>query len=314
MKLPQLVDDMSFAEYLADPMPEPSLTSSLCKAMLSTAPRRVWAENFDPEDQDEDEAKFDLGTACHALVTGAGNKIAVIDAKDYRGGDAKAQRDAARKAGMTPILKTKWPAVQLMAERAWEEFSSNPDIGPLLSSSKREATIMWQEAGIMCRCRPDFYHEVTNTMIHYKTTATSIQPSGLARFAASQGWDLIAAHYDAGARYLTGRPSQQFFAVQEVDKPHLGVVVKLDPTFMETAHMRRDEAVNRWAKCVRSDIWPGFPRNTILLECPEWHERNMTAEKDAEENARKGGTDLLAMARQWQAPEGWRKADGSVTE
>lgn len=314
MKLPVMIteDQMDFPTYLGDPMPEPSMTSSIVRDLLSTAPRKVWqkTKRLNKDAEANNKTTFDLGTAAHALFTGSGEPIAVIDAKAFDTNDAKAQRAAAYAAGKTPILKANMPRVQEMAKAALEQFSANPDIGPFLRGEKgpllREATIMWKEAGVMHRCRPDFYSPEHNVIIHYKTTGVSIAPSELSRYAANAGWYLTAAHYGNGAKMLAGSEPKQFFAVQETDAPHLAAVAELDAVFMGNAHMRRDRAMMIWGRCLQNNTWPGFPNRTVKLECPEWLERNLAAEKDAENEAKAAGKDLLDMARQWQAPEGWQ--------
>ena len=315
MKLPVMLteDQMDFPTYLGDPMPEPSMTSSLVRDLLSTAPRKVWqkTKRLNKDAEDNNKTTFDLGTAAHALFTGSGEPIVVIDAKAFNTNDAKAQRDAAYAAGKTPILKANMPRVDAMACAALEQFSENPDIGkffkaPLGTELLREATIMWKEAGVMHRCRPDFYHPGENVLIHYKTTGTSVAPSELSRYAANVGWYLTAAHYAAGVKALTGREPLQFFAVQETDAPHLCVVAELDATFLANADMRRERAMMIWGRCLQNNTWPGFPNRTVKLECPEWLERNLIAEKDAENEAKAAGKDLLELAQQWQAPEGWQ--------
>ena len=315
MKLPQLIPEnrMSFPTYLADPMPVPSLTSSLVRSLLSTAPRKVWqnTQRLNPNFKAVQDGKFDLGSAAHALFTGSGEPIAVIDAKAFNTTEAKAQRQAAYDAGRTPILKHNMPRVDAMACAALDQFRDNVDIGkffkpPLSEALLREASIFWKEDGVMHRCRPDFYHHGENVIIHYKTTGVSIAPSELARYAANSGWYLTAAHYGAGAKALTGEYPRQFFAVQETDEPHLGLVAELDNIFFETAQMRRARAVTIWARCLRENVWPGYPTRTVKLECPEWLERNLVADKDAETEATRGGGDLLDYARRWQAPIDWQ--------
>lgn len=302
--------EMDFKTYLADPTPEPSMTSSIVKALLSTAPRKVWetTPRLNKNAESVNKTTFDLGTAAHTLLTGEGNPIAAIDAKAFNTNDAKQQRDEAYAAGKTPILKANMPRVEKMARLALEDFSENPDIGPSFNSASlaREVTLVWQEGGVMHRCRPDLYDQNENIIIHYKTTGTSIAPSELARYAANAGWYLIAAHYEAGFKALTGSAPRQFFAVQETDEPHLTAVAELDNTFLANAHMRRERAIQIWAKCLRNNTWPGYPNRTVKLECPEWLERNLIADKDAEQTALSDGTDLIDMARQWQAPQGWQ--------
>lgn len=313
MKLPVLIEQMDFATYLADPMQEPSLTSSLVKSLLSTAPRRVWEETprLNKEAVSENKKAFDLGSAAHRLFTGTGAPIVEIDAAAFNTNAAKAARDEAYAAGKTPILKANMPRVRAMAASALDQVRDNPDIGHLFSEKEfaklgREVTICWQEGGVMHRCRPDFYSAEHNIIIHYKTTGQDVAPATLAKYAANSGWDMTAAHYHQGALALTGHPPRQFFVVQETAEPHLLMTAEVDATFLEVAMMRRARAVTIWGRCLRENVWPGMVSRTIKLECPEWHERDMIAAKDAEEAAKMEGTDLLEMARQWQAPEGWQ--------
>jgi len=319
MKLPALIQNMDFTAYLADPAPEPSLTSSLVRDLLSTAPRKVWEQTkrLNKFAQDKNDSKFDLGSACHTLFTGSGEPIVVIDAKAFNTTVAKQQRDDAYAQGKTPILKDNMPRVDAMANAALDQFSDNEDIGHLLKDCLRESTIIWREGGTTHRCRPDFYHHAENVIIHYKTTGVSIAPSELSRYAANAGWYLTAAHYAAGAKAYTGKKPRQFFAVQETDAPHLGLVAELDNTFLEYARMRRERANFIWARCLATNTWPGYPTKTVKLECPEWLERQLIAEKDAEQEALNDGADLLELARQWQAPEGWQlpsEMNGEVLE
>lgn len=313
MKLPILIEDMDFATYLGDPMDEPSLTSLLVKALLSTAPRKVWQETkrLNKDAEDTTKTAFDLGSAAHRLFTGAGQPIAVIDAKAFNTNAAKEARDAAYDAGKTPILKHNMPRVQDMAAAALDQVKDNPDIGNLFAPHRhkellREATIMWREAGVSCRARPDFYHPGENVMIHYKTTGTDISPSTLAKYAANSGWDMTAAHYHRAGKALTGSAPRQFFVVQETDEPYLLLTAELDAVFFGNAEMRRERALHIWGRCLRENVWPGTISRTIKLECPEWYERQLIAEKDAEEAAKLEGVDLLEMMRRWQAPTDWQ--------
>ena len=308
MQMPTLIEGMTFADYLADPADSPSLTSSIARALLEHAPLRVWYDTprLNPDAERENKAAFDLGTAVHAVLTGEGDEIAVIDADDYRTKDAKAARDAAYAAGQTPILKGNMASVEAMAGAARHQLGANADTAAVMDSpdTAREASVFWREGGVSCRCRPDFYDRATNTIVHFKTTGTSVSMHGLARYAASSGWDITAAHYAAGMRALTGSEPRQLFAVQETAKPHLLMVAELDPAFYENAQMRRDRALTVWGRCLASGQWPGFPVHTITIELPEWHERNSIAAKDAEQEIAQSGKDILDLCYRWQSPEG----------
>lgn len=313
MQLPTLIEGMDFSVYLADPMPEPSLTSSLVRALLDTAPRKVWHQTprLNKDAKPETKSAFDLGSAAHRYLTGTGAAIVPVDAKDWRTKAAKDARDQARAAGKTPILVGDLERLEAMTAAAREQVADNPDVAEMLTGSRRQETIregsvFWKEDGVLCRCRPDFYHPDTNTIVHYKTTGTDLAPFTLARFAANAGWDMTAAHYEAGIRALSGERPRQIFAIQETEEPHLMLFAELDAAFLANAMMRRQRALSVWGRCLAENVWPGMISRTVRLECPEWHERNIIAQKDAEQAARDEGVDLLDLARHWQAPEGWQ--------
>lgn len=296
MKLPTLIEDMDFETYLADPCDPPSLTSSLVRSLLSTAPRKVWEKThrLNKNAKDENKTIFDIGTAVHATFTGSGNPIAVIDAKDYRSGAAKDARQEAYDNGQTPVLIGKIDEVYDMGGVAKFEFGKNSDIGPILKGALKESTIIWREDGVMCRCRPDFYHKKENVIVHFKTTGTTIHESLLPKFASNQGWEMTAAHYRAGAKMLTGKAPKQYFAIQETEPPYLCMVAELDSMFMDIAIKRRQRAAYIWAQCLNAGVWPRHSSVTVKLECPPWHEAQLLEQEDKEQYAKSKGKDVMA--------------------
>ena len=125
---PSLVEGMDFPAYLADPCDIPSLQSSTVKALLETAPAAVWerTKRLNPAAEDVHKRTFDLGTAAHAELIGAGETVVVIEHDSYRKTEAKAARDAAYEAGQTPILEADAPRVQAMAEAAMLQLDAEP--------------------------------------------------------------------------------------------------------------------------------------------------------------------------------------------
>ena len=284
MSEPRLIEDMSFADYLGDPAPEPSVTAGILRELLNGTPRHVWERTprLNKDAAPENKAAFDLGSAAHAQFVGHGAALDVIQADNWRTNAAKDQRAASYQAGHTPILEKEFARVEAMASAATAQFGQHAEIGPLLKFMRRESTIIWNDVGVTNRCRPDFLDLAVPVIVHYKTTATRLSPSALPRYAAGAGWDLTAAHYAAGVKALTGHEPKQFFAVQENTPPYLGVVIELDPIFVACGTMCRELALGIWAKCLRENVWPGYPSGTLRLECPPWHESMMTAWKDAE--------------------------------
>ena len=276
MNLPTLIEDLPFADYLADPAAEPSITSSVVRLLLVTAPAKVRLEipRLCPDALDRHQRKFDLGTAAHALFIGGGEPLVIIEADSYRTKAAKAERDAAYAAGHTPILADELPRVQAMAAVAHEAFSENEDVCPAMMQGLSEATVVWREAGITARCRPDIYlpDDREPVIVHYKTTAIDVgDDRAVQRLAVNMRWDIIHAHYEAGIAALSGLPPAQFFAIQEVEPPYLCAVRELDAALQAKGEQDRRGALRTWASCIRNDDWPAHGISTRIIECPPWH-------------------------------------------
>ena len=282
---------MDFPAYLADPCETPSLTSSNVKLLLSSAPAmvRMKTPRLNPEYVDTADEKFRIGTAAHALLVGGGEKIGVIEYPNYKTNKAKRARDRAIADGRTPVLEANFERVKAMVKAAERQFGES-DLGEFLDDHhlRSEATILWREAGTLNRCRPDWLmipDYIAPIVIHYKTLNVSLGRTSLARYAVNMGWDLIAAHYGAGVKMLTGVSPAQGFAVQQQFPPYLTRVVNLDEMFIRPAMARRAMALDIWAKCVATGSWPGYGGRTVTLECPHWHEAESMAQVN---RARKG--------------------------
>lgn len=306
---------MSFKDYLDDPCDMPSLSSSTARDLLKTAPKRVWwgTKRLNPAYTPKRANQFDLGTAAHTVLIGHGSRLAVGPFDAWRSKEAKAFKAEAYEREHTPVLESDLERVMDMAEAAREQFAESPDIGFMfrepVQGVKHEASIFWREMNVANRCRPDLLALRTTEppiIVHYKTTKVVLSSRALPRHAADQGWHLIAAHYDAGLKALTGHDPLQFFAIQEVDPPHLTMVTELSKPFFGTGEMRRSRALKIWGRCTNSGIWPAHVTRTVQIDIPPWFETQEIADKDAERAVLDSeGKDPLDTMLHWQAPSGW---------
>lgn len=311
MNYPSIIERLKFSSYLNDPCDEPSLTSSGAKALIRKTPREVWEETprLNPDHVRKDQTKFDMGTAVHAILVGVGDNLSVIDADSYRGKAAQELRQAALDADLTPILAGQYQTARNVAQAASEGLSQNPDVGPILRDSDRELSMFWREAGITHRARPDFYHRKTNTIIHLKTTEIQLREHTLGKYLFDQGHAETAAHYHAAQLRATDSKvkPRQFFVVVNIKPPHVVATIGVSPMWIEHGQMMRDQAINTWGRCLKSNNWPGLSSETIWPELPEFAERRMIEIKDAYEAAESSGKSLLDIGLHWQAPVGWQK-------
>ena len=79
--------DLDDDTYHGDPCPTPSMSAGNAKRLFQATPRHAADDHPrlrlpDLPDDDEDGAapQFDLGKACHALVTGKGAEVVSLDA------------------------------------------------------------------------------------------------------------------------------------------------------------------------------------------------------------------------------------------
>ena len=123
-----------------------SFSGSLAKLMIMETPRAVWwkSPRLNPKFKPQFKNIWDRGSAAHALMLDAGAEIVKIDAKDWRGGEVKKQRDEARAAGAIPILVSDYDELMEMRDEAFEQLEALEGGNPFLSGAP-EVVIRWKE-------------------------------------------------------------------------------------------------------------------------------------------------------------------------
>src|SRR3990167_1335678 len=193
------IHTISAEVYHADPCDESSLSSSVAKVLLNQSPRHAWMQHpkLNPDYRPEENSRFDLGSAAHALLLeGNQAKIAIIEADDWRTKKAKEERDEARANGLLPILVKHDFALKAMVKAA-NEFIETTELKGIFENGKPEQTVIWQEGDIWCRARPDWLTNDNKIILDYKTT-DSAAPEVFIRQIPRMGYDLQSEFYDRG--------------------------------------------------------------------------------------------------------------------
>jgi hypothetical protein len=262
--------DVSSTSYHADPAPEPSLSASISKVLISQSPLHAWYAhprlNQDYRQQEREE--FDIGKAAHALLLEGEDIMVVVDADSWRTKAAKEARDAARAEGKSPVLAHKHTAIKEMASIAQQAIANCQDLhGYTLADGKAEQTLVWNSDGIYRRSRLDWRSNDGKLILDLKTTDTNASPEIFANQIARMNYDL------QGAFYLDGNnePDAKFvFLVQEVTAPYAVSFVGLSPSMLELGQMKYQEAVRIWKQCMESGKWPGYDSRIAWAEAPNW--------------------------------------------
>jgi len=301
--------EMSAEDYHADPIVPGSLSSSIAKLLIYQTPRHAFFEHprLNPNFKKDEDAKFDIGNAAHALMLRDPKPFAILDFADWRKKEAQEQRDEARAAGKIPLLTEQWQRVNNMVHLARMQLQGHQDSFDAFTDGKPEQTLIWNEGETYFRIRPDWLpDDRARTYYDYKTSETA-DPDTWQRIAFSVGHDIQAAFYRRGVRALGLAQKPRFkFVVQETSEPHALSVIELSDEAMDLADYKIERAIRRWNWCMENNAWPAYPAYTHVIGAPKWHEENFLAREEAEAGmARAAGVEtaeLLALSLRYQSP------------
>lgn len=308
--------DISAEEYHADPCPTPSLSSSLTKVLVQETPLHAWTAHprLNPLFERNDEDKFDLGNASHALILNDPKKFAILPFDDFRKKEAQEAKAAARAAGKIPLLTKHWDRVVAMVASGRDQLDSSADFARVFTMGKPEQTLIWCETEfqgapakpVWFRARLDWLpDDHTQPYDDFKSTE-SADPDVWSRIVFSVRHDIQASFYRRGIRALgLARQPQMRFVVQETSTPNCVSVMKMSAEAMELADRDVERAIRKWRWCTAQGWWPGYPAKVHTIMPPAWLEtQRMDRESRIEEisQGEKVDPDLLALGFRAQAP------------
>ena len=270
------IQQVSEADYHADPALVPSLSNSIAKTIIQHSPYHAWLEHpkLNPKYQHRDSGTFDIGTAAHALLLeGNQAKIAIIEADDWRTKAAREVREEARSNGLTPILAKHNAAVNRMVDAA-KSFIETTELRGIFQDGAPEQTLIWQEDDVYMRSRLDWLTADRRLILDYKSSA-SAEPRWFSRQIANMGYDMQAAFYLRGLA-ACGHPNAQFvFLAQEVEPPHACSLHAIAPSMYEIAQAKVQQAINIWRQCMKSGEWPAYNNQIHWAEATAWQMAQM---------------------------------------
>lgn len=270
--------DISAVDYHANrsPIPPFSLSSSVASILLSESPAHALAAyKAGTDGEDDDDPKFDLGTACHRLILEGNDGFLVVDAPDWRTKAAKEQRDAARAIGAIPLLAHKMALVEEMARALKVRLFAFREQPPPFTMGKPEQTIIWTEdtphGPINCKARVDWLSDDFTHAFDLKTTEGSANPDAWIRQQLyRRSLDVQASLYLRGVKAATGVDAQWRFVVAESRRPFGVSVVGLSPAALAHADDKCQQAINQWAACHKSGQFPMYPQSTCYADVPAY--------------------------------------------
>lgn len=268
------VHTMSLDTYINDPAPEPSLNASIAHTLLTATPAhaRMAHPRLNPQQEREESSRLDLGTIAHGLLLeGDDTRVVVIEADDWRTKAAKDERDAARLESKLPILVKDFDIVSNMVVAAKATIAES-EIANDFAEAIPEQTLIWQDADIWLRCRPDKATPDWRVVFDYKTCAGTAHPAVWAKSSMVRyGYDLQAAINLRGVKALGLAKKTTFvFLVQEMEPPYALSIVSLAPSWLTLADDKLRVAMSLWKGCTRKNEWPGYPSRVAYVDAPAY--------------------------------------------
>ncbi len=266
--------NITMKEYHLDPCPEPSLSRSSIQDLLFHSPAHCAFNHprLNPNFQEDNDKKFDLGTATHAILLEDSENICVINAEDWRKKETKEAREEAIKEGKTALLQHQYEQALKMAAEAGDCIGKCKElqISNLRKDGDAELSYIWKEDNTWFRSRPDWISQDRKLIIDYKSTEASANPSDYMRIALSTGLDIQSSLYTRGVKAIEGGNPRFVLVVQEAYEPFLCSFISFTPQFMEMGKQKCDYGIFLWNQCMEIGKWPGYPSKICWLEPPAW--------------------------------------------
>jgi hypothetical protein len=275
---PGLYPDIPEDEYHADPVPDGSLSVSAAKKLLPPDCPAIF--DWERKHPKPPTKSMELGTVVHGLVLGTGQPVAVVDADNWRGNEAKESKAKAIAAGEVPMLAKDYAEAKAIAAAVTED----DDAGPLFDSGDAEQSMFWQDSefGIWLRSRMDWltWFDGIPTIVDLKSSKDS-SPKSFAKSADDFRYFMQDPHYRDGlAAILRCDPAEIdfVFCVVPVEPPYLVMTYRLEPEDVTLGREQNRIAREKYRDCTAAGIWPKWSNDITPLALPPYARRRIESE------------------------------------
>lgn len=260
----------------------PSISSTGLKTIETKTPFHYWYDSpLNPKrPKREQKPHFNIGKGVHDLLLlhdlFPKNYHILPDGYDGKykkwAGAKEAKRDAESRG--IPVLT--FPQYRMVNEMA-EQVVKDDLAQALIISGTPEMTVIARDpaTGVFMRARPDVLPETMDILPDIKTTI-SAHPEAFEKQATSFGYFQSAAHYIDCVDLVFGEPDRKrrfVLIAVEKDPPHLVQIYQLDDEAIQMGRMLNRRALNTFAECLKSGVWPAYsrPENPVLhLHMSRW--------------------------------------------
>ncbi|MGY4902523.1 PD-(D/E)XK nuclease-like domain-containing protein [Streptomyces sp. 900116325] len=263
--------DLSNADYHAD---KTSLSSSGARKLLP--PSTPAAFRYEQDHPQPATKTFDYGNAAHKLVLGNGPELALIEHDTWTTKAAKAKVTEARERGAIPLKQHEMDMVTAMAAAIQKHPLAAALLDPAYGAPEQSGFWLDGPTGIRRRVRFDWLPSAQSGRLvipDYKTAADASNRV-MQKEIEKYGYNQQADWYEEAARALGlgGDDAELLLIVQEKKAPYLINVIGIEFGSRIIGGAKNRTAINTFAECTATGIWPGYGDEPNYLALPGYAE------------------------------------------
>lgn len=248
-----IIYDLPSNDYFADK----ALGSTSIKTLSD--PELSLSDVYYQLHNDVHKPEYDVGTLGHALILEGGieDVIALVPYDSYR---TKAAREAKAEAyanGLIPVNESEATTMLDPLYAIRDEVMNHPIAGPLLTGGHAEVSLFWEQDGVECKGRLDYWKPDQGVAVDLKLLR-SAAPNDVRKQISDLGYYIQRVHYQNGVQQLTGFRPQWYWITVAKEAPYSVSVHTMDPSTDDAAQMRIDYALGRYKQAMEANNWPGY--------------------------------------------------------
>lgn len=248
----------------------PGISSSYWKTLISATPEHAEAYR---KQKGEDHEALIIGRAFHELTedsaTGLSRftkKFCVIPEgmrRDARNKDYQAF--LAENEGRQVLTRTQWDMVHGMRDSVMKHPRTK-----MLEGTMVEHSGWWYERDVLCKFRPDFYHQ-DGIVFDLKSSGSRVNPYSFSKSIHDWGYQISAAVYLRGISHLVNTKVKHFVLIAVEKTPPYGVIFyDLDEAALEKGNQDFDAALEIYKRCLEKGEFPGYPQDFVSIGLPHY--------------------------------------------
>lgn len=177
---------------------------------------------------------------------------------------------------------------RIIARDVWDEvrairdavYSDSAAAALLRREVRRELSAFWidttWQTSLPCKLRADIY---AGDMVGDVKININAAPGRFEDHIAKSRLHMQAAFYLAGLREVGREPDEFVWIAVEPEAPHEVQVYAAEPETLRCGHEEVRKAIERYAECVRTGVWPGYPGGVLPVALPLWSLRTSFPEE-----------------------------------